>query len=219
MLGGIHTSIMTINNVLLDLLSSPSDLAYYSRLRQEADTVFAKSEDWENQASLGKLIHIDSSIRESLRRNPVMTKNILRQVIRKDGLEMPNGQKIPRGARLAVPTVRVHYDERFYPNAQLYEPFRYVPNTAKDSAEVGPATDSKNLEEGDPTTSKQRKHQGLSTASETFLAFGYGRHSWYVSNRKYAGASLATDICKSWPLVGSPPVEVVPCIHRFPLRL
>ena len=219
MLGGIHTSIMTINHVLLDLLSSPPELGYYSRLREEADAIFARSEDWENQASLGKLIYIDSSIRESLRRNPIQNKNVLREVIRRDSLEMPNGQKIPRGAWLSTPSIGIHYNERFYPNAQLYEPFQYIPNAAKDSAEVESATDSKKLEERDPATSKQRKNQGLSTASETYLAFGYGRHSWYASNHEYTGASLVTNIYKSWPLVGSPPVEVAPCIPRFPLRL
>lgn len=190
MLGGIHTSILTTVNVLLDLLSSPSELAYYSRLREEADGVFAKSEDWENQAYLGKLIHTDSAIRESLRRSPVIAKTGLREVVEKDGLILPDGQKVPKGAWLAVPSVRVHYDDRFYPRAESYEPFRFVPDSAKDRAEVEVATVNENSAERDSTLAKKRKYPSLSTASETYLAFGYGRHSWYVFSRECAEAPL-----------------------------
>lgn len=217
MLGGIHTSIMTSVNVLLDLLSSPPEFAYYSRLREEADVVFAKSEDWENQASLAKLTYTDSAIRESLRMSPVITRTGFRVVKKKDGLDMPNGEKIPRGAWLAVPSVRVHYDERFYPKAQLYEPFRFVPTAVKEPAEFEVTTDSKNLGEHDSTASKQRRYQGLSTASETYLAFGYGRHSWYVPVIKYVEAFPATNIYKPWPLVCSPPAEVARGICCFSL--
>ena len=181
MLGGIHTSIMTSVNVLLDLLSSPSRESFYTTLRQEADIVFAKSEDWGNQASPPKLVHTDSAIRESLRRSPVITKNLLREVISKDGLEMPNGQKIPQGVWVAVPTIRIHYDDRLFPDAESYKPFRFVPDMVKDLTEQEASIGSKRLEDQDPTALRQqRKHQGLSTASETFLGFGYGRHSWYV---------------------------------------
>lgn len=219
MLGGIHTSILTTVNVMLDLLSSPSELAYYSCLREEADGVFAKSEDWENQAYLGKLIHTDSAIRESLRRNPVIAKTGLREIIEKDGLNLPDGQKVPKGAWLAVPSLRVHYDERFYPRAELYEPFRFVPDSAKDRAEVEVATVTENSAERDSTLAKKRKYPSLSTASETYLAFGYGRHSWYVFSRKCAEAFPEADICKSWPLVRGPPTQVAPCVCRFSLRL
>lgn len=130
---------------------------------------------------------------------------------------MPNGEKIPRGAWLAVPSVRVHYDERFYPKAQLYEPFRFVPTAVKEPAEFEVTTDSKNLGEHDSTASKQRRYQGLSTASETYLAFGYGRHSWYVPVIKYVEAFPATNIYKPWPLVCSPPAEVARGICCFPL--
>ena len=185
MLGGIHTSILTMVNVMLDLLSSPAELAYYSRLREEADIVFARKEDWEAQASLAKLVHADSTIRESLRRSPVIAKTGYREVVEKNGLDLPDGQKVPKGTWMAIPSVSVHYDDRFYPRAGQYEPFRFVPNVTEDPAKVEVATVAGIPVEYDSTVLKQRKHQGLATASETYLAFGYGRHScpgrWFVA--------------------------------------
>ncbi|KAL6716503.1 hypothetical protein ACLMJK_006070 [Lecanora helva] len=173
MLGGIHTSILTTVNVLLDLLSSPAEFAYYDRLREEVDNVFGSQQDWEAHASLAKLVRADSAIRESLRMNPVIAKTGFREVVEKNGLDLPEGQKVPRGAWLAIPSVGVHYDEKFYPRAGRYEPFRFVPKVTKDPVEY------------ESTVSRQRKHQGLASASEIYLAFGFGRHScpgrWFVA--------------------------------------
>lgn len=190
MLGGIQTSIMTAVNSFLDLLSSPAELNYYHRLREEADLVFTTGDEWGNQASVGKLNYTDSAIRESLRRSPVITRTGIREVLQKDGLNMPNGQKIPKGAWLSIPAAAVHYDERFYPKAQTYNPFRFVPDAIKDQADVKVATDSPKPAEGDKTSTKQRKNQGLSTTSETYLPFGYGRHSWCVPRRNLKNLSL-----------------------------
>jgi len=184
-LGGIHTSILTTTNLFLDLLSSPPEFDYYSRLREEADQVFATGDDWTNQTSLPKLIYADSTIRETLRRSPVISRSVLREVIPKDGLVMPNGQHIPTGAWMAVPSVGVHYDEKFYPKPQLYNPFRFVPPAVEAPAQIEDGADSREPNGDVLTTSIPRKHEGLSTASETYLAFGYGRHScpgrWLVA--------------------------------------
>ena len=219
MLGGIHTSILTTTNVFLNLLSSPSEFEYYSRLREEADQVFAMGDDWTNQTSLPKLVYADSAIRESLRRSPVLTKSVLREVVRKDGLDMPNGQHIPTGAWMAVPSVGVHYDERFYPKAQLYDPFRFVPPAVKAPAQIEDGTHSREPDGDLLTTSKPRKHEGLSTASETYLAFGYGRHSWYVCGCSQNLMFLVTDFCKPRSLACSTAAQIITCIHSLSLRL
>ena len=77
---------MTATNVFLDLLSSAEEDDYYGRLREESSAVFTSNEEWGSQASVGKLTHIDSTIRESLRRSPVITKSGLREVVKREGL-------------------------------------------------------------------------------------------------------------------------------------
>ena len=176
MLGAIHTTIMTATSTFLDLLSSPSEFEYLNILRSEAAAVFKSEQDWVDPNSLGKLVHADSALRESLRKNPVLTRVVLREVVRKGGLDMPDGHHLPRGAWLGAPAVSLHHDERFYPRPDVYDPFRFVPIVSTETA----GTTTTTL----PTASQDRKPQGLSTPSDTYLAFGYGRHSWYVDFRK-----------------------------------
>ena len=232
MLGGIQTSIFTATNVFLDLLSSPADSDYYMRLREEIESGLTTGDGWESQAFASKLHCTDSAIRESLRMSPILTRTGMREVVKKGGVQFPNGQTVPQGAWLAIPAVAIHYDESFYPNSQKYDPFRFVPDTAKPTAPntktnakptakpnaKGPSVEGETVEDetvngipvkgengtkvegeqvedetvnGIPVKGETRtKIEGegqyrvlstsISSASPTFLAFGYGRHSWYV---------------------------------------
>lgn len=173
---------MTATNVLLDLLGSPPSSNYYLRLREEIDSVLTSDREWESLASLAKLHRTDSAIRESLRRSPIITRTGMREVLKKDGIQFPNGEVVPQGAWLAIPAVAIHYDERFYPSPETYDPFRFAPATAKNTEMVDPATSMLQAAESDAARLQEPK-QGLTTslssASPTFLGFGYGRHSWY----------------------------------------
>ncbi|CAF9929272.1 MAG: hypothetical protein HETSPECPRED_007328 [Heterodermia speciosa] len=173
MLGGIQTSIFTATNVFLDLLSSPPSSNYYLRLREEIESVFT-SDDWESQKAIAKLVCTDSTIRESLRMSPILTRTGMREVVKKGGVQFPNGQTVPKGAWLAMPAVAIHYDEKFYPEPETYKPFRFVPDAPK------AAVDTALLEVEDSPKESQYKvlSTSLSSASPTFLGFGYGRHSW-----------------------------------------
>ena len=180
MLAGTQTLIFTATNVFLDLLSSPRSSNYYLRLRDEVDSTLRTSHEWESQTALAKLHRIDSSIRESLRRSPILTRTGMREVVKKDGVRFPNGQMVPRGAWLAAPAVAIHYDERFFPDPEKYAPFRFTPRTAQEPAPT--ATAQTIATESQPPDPKPRGlSTNLSTASPTFLGFGYGRHSWYIS--------------------------------------
>ena len=189
MLGGIQTSILTATTVFLDLLASPPSLNYYAQLREEIDSVLTNDQEWESQASIAKLHRLDSAIRESLRQSPILTRTGMREVVKKDGVQFPNGQIVPKGAWLAIPAVAIHYDERFYSSPEKYDPFRFVPDGAKGIEEtVDPTTTIPKSAESDPVSSSQETKQrilstNLSSASPTFLGFGYGRHSWYVTIR------------------------------------
>ena len=168
MLGAIHTTIMTGTNMMLDLLSSPAENDYYAALRQEADSVFLTPSDWESHAHVMRLNLADSTLRETLRKNPVLTRSVLREVIAPDGLVFPDGQHLKKGTWVGIPSVGVHHDENIYARPQLYDPFRFVPKPKASTDEMGNPMGPQ----------KPSRPEGLSTASDTYLAFGYGRHSW-----------------------------------------
>ena len=184
MLGGIQTSIFTATNVFLDLLGSPPSSNYFAHLRAEIDSVLTNDQDWESQAAIAKLHRTDSAIRESLRRSPILTRTGMREVVKKDGVTFPNGEIVPKGAWLAIPAVAIHYDERFYPSPEKYDPFRFAPGGAKGIEAVDPTATTPKSPESEPVSAQEPKQRilptSLSSASPTFLGFGYGRHSWYV---------------------------------------
>lgn len=159
------------SNVLLDILHSPEELQVYETLRQEAETSIKSPDDWNNADTFNSLQISDSVIRESLRCHPMLIKGLTKEVVRKGGLDLPDGTHIPQGAWLGVPVLGVHWDARFYPDPETYDPYRYV--KLRRERERGPGEDpvpSKDLDAGKP--------------SSTYLGFGYGRHAcpgrWYA---------------------------------------
>lgn len=182
MLGAIHTTIMTATNTFLDILSSPPEFEYFDKLREEAAAVFKTEQDWLDSSSLGKLTCTDSSIRESLRKNPVLTRVVLREVVPKEGLDTPDGHHLPQGTWVGAPAVSLHHDERFYPKPHVYDPFRFAEKApTKATANDSSLPDGKDSESGTTSaTASKYGQQRLSTTSDTYLAFGYGRHSWCV---------------------------------------
>lgn len=165
---------VSIVNVFLDLLSADSGQEYYQRLRSEAESAFPSPEDWLTPISVTKLPLADSAIRESLRRNPINVRSMLREVAQKDGVTLPNGTHLPKGAWIGTPMRSVHHDERFYSDPEEYKPFRFVRSqrqTTLASAEIerGMVSDK---------ASEYRKSVSLPTTSDIFMTWGHGRHAW-----------------------------------------
>lgn len=159
-------------NFFLDLLSSAPEHGYFEQLRVEAQSVFRSETDWMDHASLTKLPLADSAIRESLRRNPVNMRGLLREVMPRDGVTLPDGNRIPQGAWLGTPQRSVHMDERFYSNAVRYEPFRFV---RQGQETEGSTSKNERLSE---KASEYRKNVNLPSTSDVFMAWGHGRHAW-----------------------------------------
>ena len=68
-----------------------------------------------------------------------------------------DGTFLPAGTHLAANAASIHHDELYYKDAHKFIPFRFV------------------SEEG-----AENIKSNATTATSDFLAFGYGRHSWYV---------------------------------------
>ena len=165
---------MTATNILLDLVSSDPDASVWARLREEAAGVFQTADDWANPASLAKLPLADSAIRESSRKNPMLTRILLREVVPQGGVTLPSGHHIPQGVWMGTGTVDVHHDDRFYPRPDEYDPFRF----ARKHDDPRGGSDEEVLTD---KAAVYRKNQGLATVSDIFLAFGYGKHAWSVT--------------------------------------
>ena len=164
---------MTATNIMLDLTSSNPDSKVWEQLREEAAGVFKIEDDWNNPASLQGLPLADSAVRETLRQNPVLTRILLREVLPEDGVRLPSGHHIPKGSWLATDTIEIHNDDRFYLQPNQFDPFRFTKQHQDRIASSG----KENLTD---KASIFRQTQSLATASDIYLAFGYGKHAWYA---------------------------------------
>ena len=155
---------------MFDMLSSPREWRVYENLREEIESVFTTPDAWYNPASLKQLPKTESTIRETLRVNPVITRVVMREVMAPDGVTLPDGNHLPQGAWAGATAMGVHGDENLYPNPDQYQPFRFVPKLASSNS----STDVS--KEGLP----ERKPPSIATINENFLSFGLGRHAWSV---------------------------------------
>ena len=150
-------------NVFLDILTTPPELNVYQNLREEATQAFPSESDWSDAAALENLVLTDSTIRESLRTNPMSARGLLREVIPEQGITLPDGKKVPHGTWIGAPVQAVHMDNRFYEKPEQYDPFRF--------ARVASGSD----------------RLDAAQTSDTFLRWGHGRSAWSVSS------ALSTD--------------------------
>lgn len=166
----LSSTVIQASNIVLDIVSCPSEMQAYDRLREEAATSIQSKDDWKNGATFKKLTLSDSAIRESLRYHPILIKGLTKEVVREGGLELPDGTHIPRGSWIGIPVLGLHMDSRFYPDPQHYDPFRFAKlkqnraNSHRKEASMEKPTIINDLDAGQP--------------SKTYLGFGYGRHAW-----------------------------------------
>ena len=174
----LHTTAFTMTNVLLDLAASPPERGYIEGIREEAERILAEEGGHWTKAGLAKMIRTDSAIRESMRVSGILSFGPSRQVVAEEGLTMPDGSHLRKGANVGIASYFVRHDEKHFKNADQYDAFRF----------------SREREETNGPTEKGRaevlknKNLSLVTTSETFLQFGYGRHS--CPGRFFAAAEL-----------------------------
>ena len=165
---------MSLVNFFLDLLSSVPERKYCEQLREEAKSVFRSETDWAEPSSSSKLPLLDSAIRESLRLHTILMRGSIKEVMPENGVTLPDGSRLPQGAWLGTPNHSVHMDERFYSNPMDYEPFRFN-RSGPQTGEI--FSKSEGLSD---KASEYRKNVNLATSSDVFMAWGHGRHAWWV---------------------------------------
>ncbi|KAJ6487829.1 cytochrome P450 [Mycena sanguinolenta] len=116
--GAIHT---TTQGTLHALYTLAANLQYVEPLREEVESVI-RSEGW-TKAAMGKLVKLDSFLKESARFVPSGAVGLLRQVT-KDFM-FSDGTMVPAGTLVGVPILAEHHDEANYENADVFDPFRF----------------------------------------------------------------------------------------------
>lgn len=90
--------------------------------------------------------------------NSHLSKVALTRLAMRD-MTLLDGTFIPKGTLVTAAAAPVHRDERYYPGADVFDPFRFA--RAREETGFG-AT------------------QAYTHTSNKWLAFGYGKHAWYA---------------------------------------
>ena len=164
----VHTSLHSLVNGLVDILSPPATTeGVFHELRAEADNVFKQQNGKWSKTAIGQLVKIDSALRESLRISTFKARGLERIVVKSDGVVLPTGQYLPQGTKIGFPVLPIHRDCEVYENAETFDAFRFC--ASKETFE---------RQEWRTRSPGGTAHLGLINTSETFLAFGHGRHAW-----------------------------------------
>ncbi|KAJ0272041.1 hypothetical protein COL940_010680 [Colletotrichum noveboracense] len=104
----IHTTTAALTNAFYNLAATPDLVA---TLRQEVEEVLAETDGSITAAALQKMVKLDSFLKEIMRYYPQSATAFQRKVMKP--VTLPNGQTIPTGVILEVPSHAINYDERY----------------------------------------------------------------------------------------------------------
>ncbi|RMY22327.1 hypothetical protein D0867_02790 [Hortaea werneckii] len=162
----VHTSCASLTNAVLDMMSPPAGESVFHELRAEAKTVHDSCQGKWTKARVNQLEKIDSALRESLRISTFKARGLERVVVAPKGVTLPDGTHLRKGTNVVVPVLPIHHDKEIYPDADQYKPLRFY------------SSRSAATQTGDhQSASSQHGHVELINSSETFLAFGHGKHA------------------------------------------
>ncbi|KAF4445467.1 hypothetical protein F53441_10809 [Fusarium austroafricanum] len=154
----IHTTTFAVTHALLDMAAYSPDLIL--ELREEIVSVLQQHNNQWNKRAVAQLEKLDSAIRESQRKNSIVTVGVSRTVVAEKGVTFPSGIHVPKGLRVAVPGYTVLQDSEIYPDPKTYQPLRFYQARQDEAAEY-----------------VKSARNALPTATTDFLAWGLGRHA------------------------------------------
>jgi cytochrome P450 len=162
---------------MLDLAASTHLNTFLATMRTEVVSELAAEKGIWTKAALIRMVSLDSCLREGMRMWGFVSRGILKQVVAKDGVTLPNGMHLKKGTKVGIHAYPVHHDEDVYSNAHEFNAMRFC-NMGEDR----PEDDYSEKMAG----SGGRKGTSLVTTSSHFMAFSHGRHAWYVVSNPFS---------------------------------
>ncbi|RYP13363.1 hypothetical protein DL765_006904 [Monosporascus sp. GIB2] len=147
----LHTSAAACAQLIFDLCEHPE---YVPLLREEYAAVIA-ADGRLGKACLAKMPLMDSVLRESQRRNPLLLVTFERIIT--EGWDFKDGFRIPKGTMIGYPAIAVAMDPEIYPDPDRFDGSRFA-----------------RMRRENPN--QQGKAQYVACNAE-HMTFGYGRHA------------------------------------------
>ncbi|PCH34304.1 cytochrome P450 [Wolfiporia cocos MD-104 SS10] len=144
-----HTSSSSLTHALYHIAANPE---FVEPLRQEIESAI-KSDGW-TKAALGKMMKLDSFMRESQRMNGISGISVIRKALQ--NVKLSDGTIVPAGTICGAVSFAMHHDEDNYADPEVFNPFRFSDMRAEESERV--------------------KYQYVNTSPE-YISFGHGKHA------------------------------------------
>ncbi|KAI8311784.1 Cytochrome P450 monooxygenase [Colletotrichum sp. SAR11_59] len=152
----IHTTTATATNALYTLASMQDIIPV---LRDEIQEALSRSGNEFTNAAPQNMVKLESFLTESMRTYPMSAANAQRKVLQP--FTLSNGQTIPAGVLIELPSAAVNMDDNLYRSSSQFDAFRFSElwqnkvKATEDGTEVGHL---------------------FSSVGQTSLKFGFGRH-------------------------------------------
>jgi len=166
----IQSSVITSSNLLFDLAASPLTPFYMEAIRNEVRAELRGENGKWTKTALARMTTLDSTLRESMRLWGFVSRGVVKMVVAKEGVDLPDGTHLPCGTKVGVHAYPVHHDESIYPRATEFDALRFCKSPDKDGLSNGhpEKMSGAGMQRGIP----------LVTTSPNFMAFSHGKHAW-----------------------------------------
>ncbi|TVY15730.1 Cytochrome P450 monooxygenase tenB, partial [Lachnellula arida] len=164
----IQSSVITSANLLFDLAASPLTPMYLQTVRNDVSTNLEAAHGRWTKVALSRMLTLDSILRESMRLWGFVSRGVLKTVVVKTGIYLPDGTHIPYRTKIGIHAYPLHHDADFYPNPTEFDGLRFCkPPTNKDGTSDNHPENMLGKENGIP----------LVTTSASFMGFSHGKHA------------------------------------------
>ncbi|KZL83889.1 cytochrome p450 [Colletotrichum incanum] len=157
----IHTTTVTITNALYTLAAMPE---FFTVLRQDVQQALAETSGVFTNSAMQNMKKVDSFLKECMRCHALTPASFQRKVLK--SFTLSNGQVIPAGSVIEVPSIGIYTDEEFFPDADKFDPLRFYKIRQE----------KKEQETGSKQAEVAANAQFVSVGQSS-LTFGYGRHA------------------------------------------
>jgi hypothetical protein len=190
----LHSTTITCRDVIINMLSYESDQELIQILPDEIEHVLEGTNGSWPLASLDKMRHLDSVVRETLRLDGVDGVRLHRLV--KGDITGEDGLVLQKGTKIGVSSYSIHRDEVQYPNGMKFDPFRF-------SRPLDKMSHSELCYEDSVPEVQDYSH----VATEHFLPFGHGSQvGTRIHVRQGSNSSIPKDSCTQ---------DSVPCLSTY----
>ncbi|KAF4830107.1 Cytochrome P450 monooxygenase ATR2 [Colletotrichum tropicale] len=162
----IHTTTAALTNAFYNLAATPDLVA---TLRQEVENVLAETDGNITAVALQKMVKLDSFLKEIMRYYPQSATAFQRKVMKP--VTLPNGQAIPTGVILEVPSHAINYDETIHASPDVFDALRFYEIRKEKEAAL------KSKMAAEDAFAEAATNNQFASVGDTNLAFGYGRNA------------------------------------------